>query len=173
MPHPGGPRCSWPHVDATPALADSAGLKRRHPQRDSHIRTTLECTYRTVGQVRRPLGHGSHPFAQHYSHTIVCSHGRTLFARAHTIRTLFARSHTTCIRTVAHYLHTIRTLFARFTHYSRQRHTKFAHYSHKFAPGHTILAVGVSPFAAFALITQYSHSSHPFAFVNVRYVHAL
>ena len=129
----------------------------------ARYRTTLECTYRTVGKVRRlftPIrtlfAHYSHSrrivftailtlFAHKFarSHTI-----RTLFARSHTIRTLFARSHT--IRMVAHYSHTFRTV----AHYPRGSHTiraivtsnsqSIRTSSH---PGHTIRAVGASPFA--------------------------
>ena len=115
-------------------------------------RTTLECTYRTVGKVRRPFtpirtllsirtlfAQSSHRSHSH-SHTI-----RTLFARSHTIRTLFARSHTVrtlfarshVIRTVAHYSHTFRTVahYSRGSHTTRAiNHTKFADYSHQFAP---------------------------------------
>ena len=80
-------------------------------------RTTLECTYRTVGTVRRPFtpirtlfAHNSHNHhivftAAHYSHsrrlfarsyTLFAhySHGRTLFAHYSHGRTLFTRSHT-------------------------------------------------------------------------------
>jgi hypothetical protein len=144
-------------------------------------RTTLECTYRTVGKVRRPftpirtlLAHYSHSrrivftailtlFA-HYSHGLTrfaqYSHGRTLFAHYSHGRTLFARSHT------------IRTPFAR-SHTIRAVHTLFAPSSHQirrlFAPVRT----PVTLFARWGRahshsFTQYSHSSHPFAFVNVR-----
>jgi hypothetical protein len=91
------------------------------------------------------------------------SHGRTLFAPSHTIRTPFAHySH------VAHYSvfawsHTIRTLYSHgrtlFSHYSRGSHTIRAIVnpnSHTVRtsshPGHTIRAVGASPFAVFALM---------------------
>ena len=143
---------------------------------NSYIRTTLGCTYRTVGKVRRPFT-PCHPFA-HYSHTVrtvVASYSQsyshtilTLFARSHTIRTLFARSHTIrtlfarshSIRTVALYSHTFRTV----AHYSRGSHTIRAIVlpnSHTIRtsphPGRTIRAVGVSPFAlAHAVFTQFT-----------------
>ena len=134
-------------------------------------RTTLECTYRTVGTVHRPFppirtlfAHYSHTIRtvvashsqlfSHHSHTIRTvahySHGQTLFAHSHTIRTLFARSHT--IRTVAHYSHTIRTLFAPS---SPQPHPHTIRTSSHL--GHTIRAVGVSPFAlVHAVFTQFT-----------------
>ena len=134
-----------------------------------------------IAQSRKFAGR-SHPFAHyshshrivftailtlfsHYSHGLTlfahCSHGRTLliahyshgrtrFARSHTIRTPFARSHT--IRAVhtlfAPSSHQIRTLFAPV----RTPVTLFARWGR--ARSHSF--------------TQYSHSSHPFAFVNVR-----
>ena len=114
-----------------------------------------------------------------HSHTIC-----TLFAQSshrshsysHTIRTVSHYSHT--IRTVAHYLHTIRTVaryshgrtlfavhtFCTVAHYSRGSHTICAIFtpnsqtirtsSH---PGHTIRAVGASPFALIhAIFAQFT-----------------
>ena len=103
-------------------------------------RTTLECTYRTVGKVRRPFTPIRTLFA-HYLHSrrIVFtailtlfahySHGRILFARSHTIRTPFAQSHTIRTlhnRTVAHYSKNSRSIISRFTLFtarSRGSHT--------------------------------------------------
>ena len=86
----------------------------------------------------------SHPFT-HYSHSrrIVFTAILTLFAHYSHGRTLFARSHT------------IRTLFARFTNYSRAISTPNSHTirtSCSSHPDHTIRAVGASPLAVFALI---------------------
>ena len=152
------------------------------------MRTTLEneCTYRTVGNVRRHITPIRTLFA-HYSHSrrIVFtailtlfthySHGRTLFARSHTVRTVTHYSHT--IRTVAHYSHG-RTLFA---HYSRGSHTIRAIVTPNLHtirtssdPGHTIRAVGEGE--PVRSVRTHSHSIRtvhtPFAFVNVRYVHS-
>ena len=121
-----------------------------------HSRENSQAVHTHSHTIRTLFAQSSHRIHS-YSHTILTlfarSHTiRTLFARSHTIRTLFARSHS--IRTVAHYLHTYRTvtvgrtLFARFTHYLRHRFTKFAHYIRTSPhPGHTIHAVGASPFA--------------------------
>ena len=67
-------------------------------------RTTLECTYRTVGKFRRPFANYSHSrrivftairiltlFANCFRTFAHYSHGHTLFAWSHSI---FARSHT-------------------------------------------------------------------------------
>ena len=144
-------------------------------------RTTLECTYRTVGKVRRPFtpirtlfAHCSHSrrivftailtLFSRYSHGLTlfahCSHGRTLFAHYSHGRTRFARSHP------------IRTPFAR-SHTIRAVRTLFAPSSHEIR---TLFAPVRTPVTLFARwgrarlhsFTQYSHSSHPFAFVNVR-----
>ena len=146
--------------------------------RSIHINDyTRVCTYRTVGTVRMSFTR----MRTLYSHTI-----RTVVA---SYSQLFAHySHT--IRTVAHYLHG-RTLFARShtirsieyslsipssgVHYAqlvRAVHTLFAPLSHQirtlFAPVHT----PVTLFARWGRarshpFTQYSRSSHPFAFANV------
>ena len=136
---------------------------------ESLWRTTLECTYRTVGKVRRPFTPIRTLFA-HYSHSrrIVFTAILTLFAHYSHGRTLFAQSHTNHYShaTVAHYSHSrrhsIRTLFAQFTHYSRRRHTKFAQCTIRTSshPGHTIRAVGASPFALSSRSSIRKESSH-------------
>ena len=145
----------------------------------SHSRESLQAIHTHSHTIRTLFAQSSHR-SHSYSHTI-----RTLFARSHTIRTLSILtvahySHT--IRTVAHYSHgrtlfarshTIRTLFAQ-SHTIRAVHTLFSPSSHQirrrlFAPVRT----PVTLFARWGRarshsFMQYSHSSHPFAFVNVR-----
>ena len=155
--------------DEAPDLEDYSRVYISHSRKSSQAVHTHSHTIRTLfAQLSHRIHSYSHTIrtVSHYSHTIC-----TVAHYSHTIRTLFARSHV--IRTVAHYSHTFRTV----AHYSRgYQHTIRAIItpnsqtirtsSH---PGHTICAVGASPFVLIHAVFAQLISSHPpFAFVNVR-----